>query len=340
LHFNIRQDVGGVGFVFVSPYMSLVRSYEELMGFGNEPPGGPVDAVDCSSIRGWAQDPDIPDEPVTVEVWFDGPAGDPQATGVTIMADEHREDLCTALGSCNHGFALEIPLSLRDGQPHEVFVYAVDDDGGESPQLEASPGELQCAAVAPPDGVRRKVASPEMIAAWGLSTFWDLAKIGEADLEAIPIGTAWPEERLVIKSEADPTLWVVDHGLRRKLDAAAAEAWGINPGDALVWPDDSVQGVPLGPPMRSQVFLVSANGEGIYVMDDAVCPPNEPQCDDDVGGTTTSDGGTGDSGDDDSYPWDDPGADGDGGCGCKTGPAAPAPALFGLLLLALRRRSS
>ena len=32
LHFNIKQDVGGVGFVYVSPYMSLVAAYKELMG--------------------------------------------------------------------------------------------------------------------------------------------------------------------------------------------------------------------------------------------------------------------------------------------------------------------
>lgn len=32
LHFNIRKNVSGVGVVFVSPYMSLVRSYETLIG--------------------------------------------------------------------------------------------------------------------------------------------------------------------------------------------------------------------------------------------------------------------------------------------------------------------
>jgi murein DD-endopeptidase MepM/ murein hydrolase activator NlpD len=32
LHFNIRKNVEGVGMVFVPPYMSLVRSYEALLG--------------------------------------------------------------------------------------------------------------------------------------------------------------------------------------------------------------------------------------------------------------------------------------------------------------------
>lgn len=36
LHFNIRQNVAGVGDVFVPPYLSLVQAYEALMA----PPGG------------------------------------------------------------------------------------------------------------------------------------------------------------------------------------------------------------------------------------------------------------------------------------------------------------
>jgi murein DD-endopeptidase MepM/ murein hydrolase activator NlpD len=39
LHFNLRQNVAGVGMVYVSPYMSLVESYETLMGL--RPDAGP-----------------------------------------------------------------------------------------------------------------------------------------------------------------------------------------------------------------------------------------------------------------------------------------------------------
>jgi uncharacterized protein (TIGR03382 family) len=39
LHLNIRQNVEGVGLVYVSPYMSLVRSYQALLGIPSMEPG-------------------------------------------------------------------------------------------------------------------------------------------------------------------------------------------------------------------------------------------------------------------------------------------------------------
>lgn len=38
LHYNIKQDVAGVGFVYVPPYMSLVKSYEALLGISATDP--------------------------------------------------------------------------------------------------------------------------------------------------------------------------------------------------------------------------------------------------------------------------------------------------------------
>jgi murein DD-endopeptidase MepM/ murein hydrolase activator NlpD len=51
LHFNIRQNVDGVGMVFVPPYVSLVRAYEDLVRVpatpdaGAAPPPPPPDAA-------------------------------------------------------------------------------------------------------------------------------------------------------------------------------------------------------------------------------------------------------------------------------------------------------
>jgi MYXO-CTERM domain-containing protein len=43
LHFNIKQNVAGIGAVFVPPYMSLVSSYEDLLGLHpKEPDAGPI----------------------------------------------------------------------------------------------------------------------------------------------------------------------------------------------------------------------------------------------------------------------------------------------------------
>jgi hypothetical protein len=85
LHFNIKQDVGGVGFVYVSPYMSLVAAYKELMGLGNKPPTGVFDEAACEQLRGWAQDPDAPEAPVTVDLYFGAAKGDPAAVPVHVM---------------------------------------------------------------------------------------------------------------------------------------------------------------------------------------------------------------------------------------------------------------
>lgn len=352
LHFNIKQDVAGVGFVFVSPYMSMVGAYEELMGLGNEVPAGPVDAVDCASIRGWAQDPDTPEQPVEIRVWFGGPAEDASATGVTVMADVERPDLCEPLGSCAHGFDVEIPKSLRDGAAHPVYVYAVDTEGAETPLLEASPGEFSCAAPPAPTGVRRAIASPEVLAAWGLSTFWDLAPLPDADVEAIPVGAPLDDAPLVVRGENDAAeaIWLVDRGRKRSLeDPIARAAWGIAEAEVLVWPQASVDGIPEGPAVRPEAFLVDDVAGVLYVIDDDVCPPNDPECEG-VGDEGTDDGTAGDvdDGDGTAAGTDDEGGitgavqtgENASGCGCATDPRRCAGWLVVLapLVPLLRRR--
>ncbi|MEZ4311553.1 MAG: M23 family metallopeptidase [Polyangiaceae bacterium] len=48
LHFNIRQNVEGVGIVYVPPYLSLVASYEELI---NTAATGEVASATCERVR-------------------------------------------------------------------------------------------------------------------------------------------------------------------------------------------------------------------------------------------------------------------------------------------------
>src|SRR5262249_43565552 len=48
LHFNIRQNVDGVGMVFVPPYLSLIHAYERKIGASSSPDAGvssPPDAA-------------------------------------------------------------------------------------------------------------------------------------------------------------------------------------------------------------------------------------------------------------------------------------------------------
>ncbi len=350
LHFNIKQDVAGVGFVFVSPYMSLVAAYEELTGLGNEPPTGPVDAVDCESIRGWAQDPDTPDQPVQVQVWFGGPADAPEATGVTIVADQHRDDLCDALGSCEHGFELEIPRSLRDEQSHPAFVYALDSEGGSLQPLDASTTEFSCAPPPVPEGVRRAIAGPEAQAAWGFSPFWELARIDADALAAIDEGAPLDDAPLWVRGDAEPetTVWWIDGGRKRSFaDGATIEAWHVVASAVEVWPQASVDGIPEGTPVRPEVFLVEDDAGVLYVMDDPQCPPGQDCSGGGTGGSEGGSDGGGTTGEGSAGDGDGSGSDGGageargddgGGCGCTQRDGTPPAALWLVLALGLQRR--
>lgn len=373
LHFNIKQDVGGVGVVYVSPYMSLVRAYEELMGLGNKPPTGNFDQAGCASLTGWAQDPDAPDAPVMVDLYFGGPKGDPNAVPVQVLADLQRDDLCVPLGSCNHGFEVEAPLSLRDGQAHAVYAYALDSEGGEQAELPLSPGQLQCDPPAIPAGVRRWIVDPESLAAWQLSPFWQSIRATEAVVDAIPQDRDLIPAPILVVSDAEPTkVWLVDEQFRRHVASPeVAAAWGFDLATVETWPAADLATLVTGTPVRPQPVLLQGTGPAIYMLDDHQCDPDaqppDPLC---AGpGTQTSGGSEGSEGEQEggqeggqvsasggasgesqgSSGEAEAGSSGsqalppgygqndDGACGCKQrGPSAPALGL--LLLLGLRRR--
>lgn len=281
LHFNIKQDVGGVGFVYVSPYMSLVEAYEELMGLGNKPPAGVFDQAACDQLYGWAQDPDAPEASLAVDLYFGAPKGDPAAVPVQVTADIPRDDLCVTLGSCNHGFALDVPLSLRDGQPHPIYAYAHDSEDGEGAELDLSPSELTCPPPPIPPGVRRWVVSPESLAAWKLSPFWQMIRASDPDLEAIPQSRDLGEAPVLARSEADPAqVWLIDQGFRRKVvDEATAAAWGFDLALTETWPAADLQALPEGAPVRPEPIMVQGSGPAIYLLDDHLCDPEATQPD-------------------------------------------------------------
>ena len=345
LHFNIRQDVAGVGFVYVSPYMSLVESYMDLLGISPGNGVGSASTSGCEAIEGWAQDADEPEASIPVQIYFGGPSDDANAVGVEVIADVHDDALCDELGSCEHAFSVEIPRSLRDGTEQVAHVYAVV--GGGTAEVESSPTSFSCAAPDVPNGVRRE-APPGVIAAWGLSPFWDAATLDAADLEAIEEGEPFPEEPVLVRSDDpddDGTIWLMDPGYRRAVSEAAAEAWGLDLGQVAQWPADVLNDVAEGTPLRSDVFLVQSDSMGVHVIDDAQCPPDE-ECDPPGGTGGDGDGDGGDGGDGGGPGGNASGTDGgdalpdgdldDGGCGCRHAP--PASWLSLLLLLGLRRR--
>lgn len=112
----------------------------------NKPPTGKLDGASCNKgIVGWAQDPDSKQTAIKVTLSFDGDASK-SADTITISADKKRSDLCTAIGSCNHGFALAIPALLRDDKQHTVYAYAVDSKSRSIKLLGGSPAKFTCKA--------------------------------------------------------------------------------------------------------------------------------------------------------------------------------------------------
>jgi hypothetical protein len=78
-----------------------------------------------------------------VRLYADGPAGTGTLLG-TFSADQQRDDLCSFLGSCSHGFSVATPATLKTGAPRTVYAYAVDTSGGASVALGAAPKTLSC----------------------------------------------------------------------------------------------------------------------------------------------------------------------------------------------------
>jgi len=115
----------------------------------NQPPRGWPDVANCSQVRGWAQDLDAKHSAINVHVYFDGTPGQKGAKGYSVKANQHRSDLCKAIGSCKHGFVFKTPSKFLDGKSHPVWAYGIDSKGGTNPLLSGSPRTIKCAKPKP-----------------------------------------------------------------------------------------------------------------------------------------------------------------------------------------------
>ncbi len=92
----------------------------------NRPPVGVFDAATCDIIGGWAFDPDESSKSIVVEIYANGPQG----IGTRIFSGATtglRPDVNAQYGiTGNHGFTISTPQSLKDGNTHEIWVYAQD----------------------------------------------------------------------------------------------------------------------------------------------------------------------------------------------------------------------
>ncbi len=237
-------------------------------------PIGYLDAAGCEVVGGWSQDPDIPDMPIDVHVYFTGPAGTPGAPAIATNANVHRDDLCGAIGSCAHGYYVPSPFSLHDGAPHDVYAYGIDNAGEGNPQLGNCPRVLQCAPAAQ-SGIRRKIEGVVPLEAWRFSTFWDVLPLPAADAEKLSDGMAFPEQPdLVQADDGSPDVYLVDHGVRRLITMNDVAAWRFDLGRVQKMTASELQLMPLGTALRPRPVLFIHGG--LYVVDDPqpfVIPP-------------------------------------------------------------------
>mgnify|MGYP001412082471 CR=1 FL=1 len=106
-------------------------------------PAGDVEVGGTNGlVRGWAFDGDVPGQQLLIHVYVDGPPGVGQLVAATATSVS-RPDVNAAHAqyglSGPHGFEVQLAPSLRDGRPHQLYVYALDDAGRWNPWLGARP---------------------------------------------------------------------------------------------------------------------------------------------------------------------------------------------------------
>ncbi len=160
----------------------------------NTAPRGSFDSASCTTIDGWAQDQDVPNNAISVHVYIDG-----GFAGQTV-AGNYRGDLCTGIGSCYHGFSFTLPDSYKNSVAHSVNVYAIDSAGGSNPLLTGSPKSITCGPAAPPNAP---------------TSMSNSCSSGTINLSWSPSGSGWPTTVYAVRfassvysSVACPTGWL------------------------------------------------------------------------------------------------------------------------------------
>lgn len=261
-------------------WSSMVSSYVAIRLQGiqdcNEIPRGTVDGItqDGRTLFGWAQDPDTPTQPLSVHVYLGGPAGTPGAWSAATVANVARADLCTALGSCAHGFELRLPPAFRDGTARDVYAYAFDTGTGHPTLLSGSPTWVTSQPPPLPAGVRRWVSSTAF-GAWRFS-FDEAYRRSLAQVTAVARGADFPASPVMVRADdGSPQVWILDGSERRHLQSeASAAAWQLDLSRVTVLPVAQVKGIKEGKPWRLEPFLVMSREDGaVYVVDAAPSPP-------------------------------------------------------------------
>jgi hypothetical protein len=145
---QLRQVENGVDDDQLDADLGMVADYGQWP-IAPPPPSatrGWLDSVSCDQLAGWAQDPNSPTTSIPVDIYVDGPAGSGTGLGRFPAAND-RSDLCSAIGSCNHGFTIQPPATLYDGHAHTVYAYGIAvTPGATNSLLSGAPKTLHCAS--------------------------------------------------------------------------------------------------------------------------------------------------------------------------------------------------
>ncbi len=124
----------------------------------NKLPTGYFDVANCTSVDGWAFDPNASSTPISVNI-KEGSTGRILGT-----ANAPRGDVNAIMGvDGNHGFSFPIPASLKDGLPHSLKAYAIDiQTGAETALGPAATKTITCgtSATAPASVISASVLTP------------------------------------------------------------------------------------------------------------------------------------------------------------------------------------
>lgn len=266
LHLTIAPTIGGYSFGETFDPYAFITARQNC----DAAPVGFLDAATCEGISGWAQDPDATDAAIDVHVYIGGPAGDPAAYGFAVSADRHRDDLCSAIGSCAHGFLAAVPLALFDGVERPVFAYGIGADGGANAQL-ANTGTLRCEnAPLPqfaPGSVRRHVPSLDVFDAWQLDPF-AIAPLSDDVLDDVPLGPDLSASPLLVRVDDDSAVYVREGAVLRHVpDPAAMNAWGFDFASIVVVAPADVADAMVGAPWPRTPFLARGSGDDVWLLD-------------------------------------------------------------------------
>ena len=91
-------------------------------------PNGFIDTASCSSVDGWASDPDTA-SPLNVHIYKSNTDGSNKTFVTGILADRYRADVGT------HSFSWAIPESLKTGNAYTLYFYAINQSEGNNPLI-------------------------------------------------------------------------------------------------------------------------------------------------------------------------------------------------------------